>query len=68
MIAASKLDSYAWQDEFRLVFTLTDAFAFENVDTRIVQGNPKAAASSAKHRTYTVKTASLHDICRLHKY
>ena len=35
--ASSKSDSYAWQDEFRLVFCFTDALAFEKVDLRIVQ-------------------------------
>ena len=39
VIATSKLDSYAWQDEFRLVFSLTDALEFENVNTRLVHRN-----------------------------
>lgn len=34
--ATSKPDGYDWQDEFRLVFSLTDALTFENVLTRVV--------------------------------
>ncbi len=68
MIATSKLDTYTWQDEFRLVFTLTDAFAFENVDTRLVQGNPSEAVNPSEHRTFQVKITNLREICRLHEF
>jgi hypothetical protein len=66
LIATSKLDTYAWQDEFRLVFSLTNALAFENVELRLEQdvvnpGNPD------EHKTHLVKAASLSDICRLHE-
>ena len=67
MIATSKLDAYSWQDEFRLVFTLTDAFAFENVDTRLVQGNPSKTANASEHRTFPVKITNLRESCRLHE-
>ncbi len=68
MIATSKLDAYTWQDEFRLVFTLTDAFAFENVDTRLVQGNPSKVANPSEHRTFPVKITNLRESCRLHEF
>jgi hypothetical protein len=38
MIATSKLDRYAWQDEYRLIFSFTDALSFEKVNTRLVRG------------------------------
>ena len=68
MIATSKLDAYIWQDEFRLVFALTDAFAFDNVDTRLVQGNPSKVANPSEHRTFPVKIRNLRESCRLHEF
>jgi hypothetical protein len=69
MIATSKLDAYAWQDEFRLVFSLTDALGFEKVQTRLVhRNNPREAAKPAEHHCYEVSAQSMRDICRLHKF
>jgi hypothetical protein len=67
-IATSKLDSYAWQDEYRLLFCLTDALAFEKVDLRLVQDNAGKAPKPPEHREYLVKAPSLRDICRLHEF
>jgi hypothetical protein len=67
-IATSKLDSYAWQDEFRLVFSLTDALEFEHVHTRLVhQRNAREAAKPTEHHSYHVQARSLRDVCRLHE-
>jgi hypothetical protein len=66
LIALSKLDSYAWQDEFRLVFSLTDALRFENISARIVQGDPARTANPAEHHLYDVNIGSLRDIAVLH--
>jgi hypothetical protein len=69
VIATSKLDRYAWQDEFRLVFSLTDALEFENVNTRLVhKNNAREAAKPAEHHSYHVKAHSLRDICRLREF
>jgi hypothetical protein len=69
MIATSKLDSYTWQNEFRLVFTLTDAFEFENVETRLVhRSNPREVAKPDEHHVYPVQAQSLVDICRMHEF
>jgi hypothetical protein len=35
-IATAKPKCYSWQNEFRLVFNLTDALSFENVSTRLM--------------------------------
>jgi hypothetical protein len=67
-IATSKLNSYAWQNEFRLVFSLTDAFKFENVATRLVQESVKDAPRIIEHPKYLVKARSLRDICRIHEF
>ena len=66
-IATSKLDSFASQDEYRLVFSLTDALAFEKVGLRLVQRNVREAAKPAEHHEYLVKARSLRDICKLHE-
>jgi len=68
VIATSKLDSYSWQDEFRLVFSLTDALGFEKVDVRLVHGDSRTTPTQAEHHCYPVKARSLHDICRLHEF
>lgn len=67
-IATSKLARYAWQDEYRLVFSLTGAFDFENVDLRLVQDNARGTANPAKHSQRLVDVRSLRDICRLHEF
>lgn len=68
-IATSKLDSYAWQNEFRLVFSPTDALGFERVDTRLVhRSNPREPAMPTEHHSYPVNAQSLHDICRVHEF
>jgi hypothetical protein len=68
MIATSKLDNYAWQDEFRLLFSLTDALGFENVDLCLKQGNAKNPRNPAEHHCYPLSAGSLKDICRLHEF
>lgn len=68
VIASSKLDSYAWQDEYRLVFSLTDALDFEKVQPRIVQGVAKRTASPSEHHDYRLDVGSLRDIAILHKF
>ena len=70
VIATSKREIYAWQDEFRLVFSLTDALDFEKIVGRIVPpGTPRPLQNPDEHHTYRVKTTrSLRDICRLHDF
>lgn len=64
-IATAKSIRYVRQDEFRLVFSLTDAFAFENVNTRLTQQNMPRVPNPADHRSYYVEAQSLADICVL---
>jgi hypothetical protein len=68
VIATSKLERYAWQHEFRLVFSLTDALQFEKVVNRIVSDESGKAQDAGEHRCYLVDTGSLRDICRLHEF
>jgi hypothetical protein len=68
LIATSKLESYAWQDEFRLVFSLTGALDFENVALSLTQGNSPAPRNPNEHHTYPVKAGSLLGFCRMHEF
>lgn len=68
LIATSKLKSYEWQDEFRLVFCFTDALGFEKGALRLVKGDIREAPKPAEHHEYLVKAPSLRDICRLHEF
>jgi hypothetical protein len=67
-IAISKGNAYAWQNEFRLVFSFTDALGFERVDTRLISSGNKKVPNPAEHHEYAVKAQSLRDICRLHVF
>ncbi len=64
LIATSKLAGFAWQDEFRLVFSLTDALAFQNVKLTLEE-QPDTGPDPADHRSYLVKAGGLADIYRI---
>lgn len=66
-IAVSKLSNYAWQDEYRLVFCLTDALTFENVNLFLVSDGA-ARSTKPEHHKYLVHAEGLRDICRLHDF
>ncbi len=65
-IATSKLDGYARQAEFRLVFSITGALEFENISLRLIQGASETPPP-AKQDGQTVTIGSLADICRIHE-
>jgi hypothetical protein len=46
-IAISKLQEYAWPDEFRLVFSLTDALGFEKVSVKVAPQTAPMPANPA---------------------
>jgi hypothetical protein len=68
LIASAKHDSYSWQDEYRLVFSLTDALGFEKADMRLVRDGGNDPPKPAEHRQYPLKVSSLRDICKLHNF
>jgi hypothetical protein len=59
-IATAKPKRYSWQNEFRLVFSLTDALAFENVGTRLVHQECMDSLS--------FEAQALRDISQLHGF
>jgi len=66
LIACSKFDDYRWQDEFRLLFSFTDALRFENVQLRIVKGNPSRPPDPLQHHDHTIRVADLKNIATMH--
>jgi hypothetical protein len=72
MIAFSKVDGYSWQDEFRFVFSLTDALTYGSTthEVTIPKQPPGTAVQPpppVPHR-YSMKVKAIEDICRLYKY
>ncbi len=65
-IATSKLDRWAAQDEYRFIFTLTDALGFEKVDLRLTDRKMRPAAKPEEHLAHLLTLGSLRDICVLH--
>jgi len=49
VMATWKPSSYAWQDEFRFVFSLTDALDFEKVQTRVLRGERQHTPDPSPH-------------------
>jgi hypothetical protein len=64
-IATSKLRSYAWQREFRLLFSTTNAFECENVAPSLVSDAHREIANSAQHHRHDLNASSLRDICHI---
>jgi hypothetical protein len=65
-IATSKLDHWATQDEYRFLFSLTDALAFQKVEVRLIERRNRPAAKLEEHLTRLVALEPLRDICILH--
>lgn len=69
VIATSKFADYGWQDEFRLVFSLTDALGFEKVNLRLMKDRVRKAPNDDEHHYFDVKVRrGLGDLCRLHEF
>ena len=66
-IALSKLAEFAYQEEFRLVFSTTGALDSQNVALRLKLADAPTAAPASHHRFYDVDVANLRDICRVHE-
>jgi len=67
-IATSKLNRWSSQDEYRFVFSLTDALEFEKVECRLVQRKDRTQPKPEEHLCYLLKVRNLRDICRLHAF
>ena len=65
-IATSKLDTYAWQQEYRFVLATETALEFEKAELRLVHRVSRDQRNSTPHAKRLLKIRSLHDICVLH--
>lgn len=63
-IAFSKFDSFAWQDEFRLIFSLTDALEYGNTQHHIIIGKEQEEAAPQTEPIH-IDIGDLSDICKL---
>lgn len=66
LITTTKLKHFQYQDEYRLAFTITDAFAFENCTYQIVDRKVRPSPKPDEHLHQTLDLGDLRDICRLH--
>ena len=65
IVAISKRrQEFSWQSEYRLAFTLNDAFGFENLKYQIAAA-PPSGVSSRQNDHFPVKVGSIHRIARL---
>jgi hypothetical protein len=65
LITTSKLKRFAYQDEYRLAFTTTDAFTFQNCTYQLVDRKTRPCAKPEEHFHQTLHLGNLLDICRL---
>jgi hypothetical protein len=65
LIARSKFKCYEWQHEYRFLFSITDALAFENANYRLIRGDLKEPPKPEEHLDFPVHAKSLRDICRI---
>jgi hypothetical protein len=67
-IATAKSVRYARQDEFRLVFSLTDALAFQNINTQLTRDSARRVRNPTEHHSYCLEAQTFADICVLHEF
>jgi hypothetical protein len=65
-IATSKLDDWRRQDEFRFIFSFTDALGFEKIECRLIDRKNRPTSKTEEHIPHLFKLGSLSDICILH--
>jgi hypothetical protein len=65
-IATSKLARWGPQNEYRFLFSLTDALGFEKVETRLIDRKNRPIPKPEEHISQLLKVGSLTDICTLH--
>ena len=68
LIITAKLKRFEYQDEYRLAYTTTDAFAFENCNYQLVDRKARPLPKAEEHLCETLHLGSLRGICRLHQF
>lgn len=68
LITTTKLKRFAYQDEYRFAYTITDAFAFQNCTHQLVDRTARPLPKKEEHHHNTLELGDLRDICMLHKF
>ena len=68
LIITTKLKRFEYQDEYRLAYTTTDAFGFENCNYQLVDRKARPGPKPEEHFRQTLELGDLRDICRIHTF
>jgi hypothetical protein len=68
LIITTKLRRFSYQDEYRLAFTTTDAFQFENCTYQLVDRKARPTAKPDEHLRHILALGDLREMCRIHKF
>ena len=66
-IAISKLDRWSSQEEYRFLFSVTDALGFERAELRLVSRDRRPVSKPDEHIKCPLSIGSLRDICVVHE-
>jgi hypothetical protein len=67
-ITTTKLESFAYQAEYRFAFTMTEAFEFENCRYQLVDRKHRPSPKPQEHHRMVLELGDLTDICTLHEF
>jgi hypothetical protein len=65
LIITTKLKRFEYQNEYRLAYTTTDAFAFDNCTYQLVDRKARPLPKPEEHLNQTLELGNLRDICRV---
>jgi hypothetical protein len=68
LIITTKLKHFEYQNEYRLAYTTTDAFAFQNCTYQLIDRKARPSPKPEEHIRQTLKLGNLRDICRVHTF
>jgi len=68
LITTTKLKRFAYQEEYRFAYTVTDAFAFQNCTYQLVDRKARPLPKPEEHHHETLPLGDLRDICKLHEF
>lgn len=67
-IAMSKLNYYCPQKEYRIAFSVNDAFKVENTRLRLVAPGERRPPRASAHPERLLKLGSLSRLCKIHRF
>lgn len=65
-IAITKHEDFAWQNEFRLLFSHSDALSPYRTQVTLISGEATAPPKGTDHPRELIEAASMRDICIIH--